>query len=58
MKLDLIGARCAEVPFVLRYDQKRSSSKMVSSITTLGYIIMTVLYYWPWGGWRQASRRR
>ena len=58
VKLDLIGARFAEVPFVLRYDQKQSASKMVSSITTLGYIIMTVLYYWPWGGWRQASRRR
>ncbi|MCC7487974.1 MAG: glycosyltransferase [Burkholderiales bacterium] len=58
IKLDLIGARFAEVPFVLRYDQKRSPSKMVSSITTLGYLVMTVLYHWPWGGWRAAARRR
>jgi dolichol-phosphate mannosyltransferase len=58
IKLDLIGARCAEVPFVLRYDQKRSTSKMVSSVTTLGYLVMTVLYYWPFGGWRSAARHR
>ena len=58
VKLDLIGARFAEVPFVLRYDQKRSPSKMVTSITTLGYLTMTILYHWPWGGWRQACRRR
>lgn len=58
VKLDLLGARFAEVPFVLRYDRKLSSSKMVSSITTLGYLIMTILYYWPWGGWRSTSRRR
>ena len=57
IKLDLIGARCAEVPFVLRYDQKRSTSKMVGSVTTFGYIVMTVLYYWPWGGWRSSARR-
>jgi dolichol-phosphate mannosyltransferase len=58
VKLDLIGARFVEVPFVLRYDQKQSASKMVGSITTLGYMIMTVLYHWPWGGWRQTCRRR
>jgi dolichol-phosphate mannosyltransferase len=58
VKLSLIGARFSEVPFVLRYDRKRSSSKMVSSITTLGYVIMVLLYYWPWGGWRRAYRRR
>ena len=52
VKLKLIGATFEEVPFILRYDQKKSSSKMVSSVTTLGYIIMTLLYYWPWSGWR------
>lgn len=57
IKLDLIGARFAEIPFVLRYDQKQSTSKMVGSVTTFGYIVMTVLYYWPWGGWRSAARR-
>lgn len=58
VKLKLLGARFGEVPFLLRYDQKQSSSKMLSSITTLGYLIMTILYYWPWGGWRTAVRRK
>jgi dolichol-phosphate mannosyltransferase len=58
VKLKLMGARFAEAPFVLRYDQKASASKMVSSITTLGYLVMTVLYHWPWGGWRSSARRR
>lgn len=57
VKLKLIGARFGEVPFVLRYDQKQSASKMVSSITTLGYLVMTILYHWPWGGWRTAVRQ-
>lgn len=64
VKLKLIGARFSEVPFILRYDQKQSASKMVSSITTLGYLTMALLYHWPWGGWRgkyrglAAERRR
>jgi len=58
VKLDLMGARFAEIPFVLRYDQKQSESKMVSSVTTLGYFVMTILYHWPWGGWRSAARRK
>ena len=58
VKLKLINARFGEVPFVLRYDQKQSTSKMVGSITTLGYVVMTVLYYWPWGGWRTAIRKK
>lgn len=58
VKLKMIGARFGEVPFVLRYDQKQSDSKMVSSITTLGYVVMTLLYHWPWGGWRSTIRRR
>jgi len=57
VKLKLIGAKFGEVPFMLRYDQKQSESKMVSSITTLGYLVMTLLYHWPWGGWRTAIRR-
>lgn len=57
VKLKLVGARFAEAPFMLRYDQKVSDSKMVSSITTLGYLVMTVMYHWPWGGWRSAARR-
>ena len=58
VKLNIIGARIAEVGFELRYDQKQSSSKMVSSITTFGYFAMAVCYYWPWGGWRRNWRRR
>jgi dolichol-phosphate mannosyltransferase len=56
VKLHLLGCRCAEVPFVLRYDQKQSPSKMVGSITTIGYLIMGVLYHWPFGGWRSQYR--
>ncbi len=56
IKLKLIGARFGEVPFCLRYDQKQGESKMVSSITTLGYIVMTIMYHWPWGGWRTGYK--
>ncbi len=58
VKLKLIGARFGEEPFVLRYDQKQSDSKMVSSVTTLGYLVMTLLYHWPWGGWRTSIRKK
>lgn len=58
VKLHLLGARFDEVAFMLRYDQKKSPSKMVSSITTMGYLVMTLLYYWPWGGWRWGGRHR
>ncbi len=51
VKLRMLNARFTEIPFVLRYDQKRSQSKMVGSITTFGYFILVILYYWPWGGW-------
>lgn len=57
VKLHLLGARFAEVPFVLRYDQKQGSSKMVSSITTLGYFLMAFLYHWPLGGWKSQYRQ-
>ena len=52
VKLKILGAKFGESPFILRYQQKRSESKMVSSITTLGYMVLVLLYYWPWGGWR------
>jgi dolichol-phosphate mannosyltransferase len=57
VKLHLLGSRFAEVPFVLRYDQKESSSKMVGSITTIGYLMMALLYHWPFGGWKSQYRR-
>ncbi|MDP1571609.1 MAG: glycosyltransferase family 2 protein [Vicinamibacterales bacterium] len=56
VKLSLLGCRFAEVPFVLRYDMKESGSKMVGSITTLGYLLMALLYHWPFGGWRSRYR--
>ncbi len=56
VKLHLLGCRFSEVPFVLRYDQKQSSSKMVGSITTLGYLMMALLYHWPFGGWASQFR--
>jgi len=58
VKLSLIGASFMEIPFQLRYDQKQSESKMIGSVTTLGYMVMALLYYWPWGGWRMAMRRK
>lgn len=58
VKLKLLGARIGEVGFVLRYDRKESTSKMVTSVTTLGYLVMAVLYHWPWGGWRTAMDQR
>ena len=58
IKLKMIGARFGEIPFHLRYDQKVSESKMASSITTLGYLVMTLLYHWPFGGWKSMYIKR
>lgn len=58
VKLKILGARFGEEPFVLRYDQKVSNSKMVGSVTTLGYFVMTMLYHWPWGGWHSSYKRK
>jgi dolichol-phosphate mannosyltransferase len=58
VKLKLIGAKFNEIPFLHRYDQKQSESKMVSSITTVGYLTMTLLYHWPWGGWKSYVSKR
>ena len=52
IKLKILGARFGESPFILKYHQKRGPSKMVGSVTTFGYIVMVLLYHWPWGGWR------
>jgi len=58
VKLRLLGARFDEVPFVLRYDLKASESKMLTNVTTLGYFVMTVMYYWPARGWRMTYRSK
>lgn len=57
VKLDLLGCRFKEIPFVLRYDRKAGPSKMITSLTTLGYIAMALLCYWPFGGWRIYYRK-
>lgn len=57
IKLNLLGARFAEVPFVLRYDKKLSVSKMVTSVTALGYLVLVICYHWPFGGWRTGYKR-
>jgi dolichol-phosphate mannosyltransferase len=52
VKLKLLGCSFSEIPFVLRYDKKIGESKMVGSITTLGYLAMAIMYHWPIGGWK------
>lgn len=58
IKLKLMGARVTEVPFVLRYDQKRSGSKVVTSITTLGYFMLIAKYCVFWGETGQEWKRK
>ncbi|MEI6899549.1 MAG: glycosyltransferase [Bacteroidota bacterium] len=58
IKLRILNARFGEAPMVLKYDQKRSPSKMIGSLTTMGYLAMVVLYYWPWGGWRIGYKKK
>ena len=56
VKLNLLGCKFSEVPFILRYDRKKSPSKMVGSLTTIGYVMMALLCYWPFGGWRSQYK--
>lgn len=56
VKLHILGARFAEVPFMLRYDQKLSASKMSSAITVLGYFTLALLYHYPIRGWKARYR--
>lgn len=57
IKLKILGAKFSESPFMLQYDQKRGPSKMVGSVTTIGYMMLVLFYYWPWGGWRSGYRK-
>lgn len=50
IKFRMMGARIGEVPFVLRYEQKLSTSKVVTSITTLGCLILIIKHCRNWGG--------
>lgn len=62
IKCKMMGARVAEVPFVLRYDQKLSTSKVVTSITTLGYLVLIAKYCVFWGSigqrWKHEINER
>src|SRR5688572_20033370 len=62
VKFYMMGARIAEIPFVLRYDRKVSSSKVVTSITTLGCFILMLKHcrYWNKEGrrWKTAIEAR
>jgi dolichol-phosphate mannosyltransferase len=62
IKCRMLGARIVEVPFVLRYDRKPGPSKVVTSITTLGYLVLIAKYIRYWGtigeGWRRAIAAR
>ncbi len=62
IKAKQMGARVGEVGFVLRYDQKMSDSKVVTSLTTLGYLVLIAKYFYPWGAlgtiWQRQARER
>jgi len=58
VKLKILGAQFGESAFVLKYNQKLSESKMISSITTFGYFVLTVLYHWPWNGWKSQYKSK
>ncbi len=64
VKCKMMGARVAEVPFILRYDRKQSVSKVVTSVTTLGYLMLIAKYVVFWGtigqSWKSqiAERKR
>ncbi|MGQ0538902.1 MAG: glycosyltransferase [Gemmatimonadaceae bacterium] len=58
IKCRQLGARVGEVGFVLRYDRKRSASKVVTSLTTLGYLTLIAKYAVPWGDLGRAWARR
>ena len=57
VKLDMLGARFVEAAHVLRYDRKRSESKMASWPTTVGYVLLA-LRYGSWCGIRRRSWRK
>jgi dolichol-phosphate mannosyltransferase len=58
IKCRMMGARAGEIPFVLRYDKKTSPSKVVTSITTLGYLTLIAKYIVFWGEIGQDWQRK
>jgi len=61
IKLRMLTRSISEVPFVLRYDWKQGPSKMLSGVTTLGYLVLILKNIRPWGRiakqWREDIRR-
>ena len=49
IKCRMLGARVTEHGFVLRYDQKPGPSKVITSLTTLGYLVLIAKYIVAWG---------
>ena len=49
IKFRMLRARMAEIPFVLYYDRKEDGSKMITNITTLGYLVLALKNIYPWG---------
>src|SRR5262245_25650642 len=58
IKFKLMGARVAEIPFVLRSDRKQSASKSITTITALGYLILIAKYCAYWGDIGREWRRQ
>jgi dolichol-phosphate mannosyltransferase len=62
IKLKMMRARVTEIPFVLRYDRKPGESKVVTSLTTLGYLVLIAKYIVPWGAagarWQRECAER
>lgn len=62
IKLRMMRARVVEIPFVLRYDRKPGQSKVVTSLTTLGCLLLIVKHtrYWNVEGrqWKAQIEER
>jgi dolichol-phosphate mannosyltransferase len=62
IKFKMMFAKVVEIPFVLRYDQKMSTSKVITSITTLGYFMLIAKYIVFWGDigrqWKEKIEAR
>jgi len=58
IKCRMMGARVTEHGFVLRYDQKPGPSKVVTSLTTLGYLVLIAKYIVSWGALGREAKLR
>lgn len=62
VKCRMLGARVTEHGFVLRYDQKMGPSKVMTSLTTLGYLMVIAKYIVYWGDvgarWKRECAER